>query len=124
MKRIIVFLLLLIIAYMACGQLVCGYEPEMQNRLTGSEYIANGGVFTPKGELRVLIVFISYGEPYDSQYLEGWPVDSDLPTWAHPDSPAVFYSDFSQFPTDIYSDTNRQSVSNFYYRKSADETCV
>lgn len=118
MKRIIVLLLLLGFAYMACGQLVCGYEPEMQNRLTGSEYIANGGVFTPKGELRVLIVFISYGEPYDSQYLEGWPEDSDLPTWAHPDSPAVFHSDFSVFPTDIYSDTNRLSVSNFYYQMS------
>ena len=31
MKRIIVLLLLLGFAYMACGQLVCGYEPEMQN---------------------------------------------------------------------------------------------
>lgn len=27
MKRIIVLLLLLGFAYMACGQLVCGYEP-------------------------------------------------------------------------------------------------
>lgn len=120
MKKVIVLPIILGIVYSALGQFVCGYEPSTPLRLFGDEYIANGGVFTPKGELRALVVFISYGEPYDSQYLKDWPVDSELPLWATSSNQKAFYNDYSEFPSfaDRFSDTNRQSISNFYYQMS------
>ena len=118
MKKVSSLFLLLGLVCNVYGQFVCGHVSSTQRSLSSEQHFEYGGVFTPRGNLRILIVFVSYGEPYDSQDVDGWPVDSDLPTWAHPDSPAVFYSDFSVFPTDIYSDTNRLSVSNFYYQMS------
>ena len=81
------------------------------------KYIANGLEFTPKGDLRVLIVFIGYGEPYDSQDIAGWPANSQFPDWATNNARA-FYTSFSDFSNNIYSDRNRFSVSNFYYQMS------
>ncbi len=117
MKKVIVLPIILGIVYSALGQFVCGYEPPTPLRLFGDEYIANGGVFTPKGNLRALVVFISYGEPYDSQPVDDWPVNDALPLWATSQN-KVFYDDYSDFPTNTFSDTNRQSVSNFYYQMS------
>lgn len=120
MKKVIVLSIILGVVYSALGQFECGYESPSPLRLFGDEHIANGGVFTPKGNLRILVVFISYGEPYDSQYVEGWPVDSELPLWATSSNQKVFYNDYSEFPSfaDRFSDTNRQSISNFYYQMS------
>lgn len=83
-------------------------------------YIANGKVFTPKDTLRALIVFVSYGEPYDSQEVAHWPSNSDFPDWANNASEKPFYSTFLEFPdnNNVYSDTNRMSVSNFYFQMS------
>ena len=41
-------------------------NPDTNCNYRHTGHIANGGVFTPKGDLRVLLVFVSYGEPYDS----------------------------------------------------------
>lgn len=81
------------------------------------KYIANGFDFTPKGDLRALVVFIGYGEPYDSQDIDGWPANSQFPDWATNNTKA-FYTSFSDFSNNIYSDRNRFSVSNFYYQMS------
>lgn len=117
MKKVVILSIILCIAHTTFGQFVCGYEPPTPLRLFGDEYIANGGVFTPKGNLRALVVFISYGEPYDSQPVDDWPVNDALPLWATSQN-KVFYDDYSDFPTNTFSDTNRQSVSNFYYQMS------
>ena len=122
MRKTIISLLFLMFAYLAHGQIVCGYTPDETATETsfkgGSQYIANGGVFTPKGNLRVLVVFISYGEPYDSQDVPDWPVGQEFPNWATDNAPKAFYSDLSEFVPDIYSDRNRHSVSNFYNQMS------
>ncbi len=119
MKRVILLLCIIGLAHTFYGQDACIYNNPLSNHeLTGLENIAYGKVFTPKGNIRVLIVFVSFGEPYDSQELDGWPVDSDLPDWASDSNSKVFYHDFSEFSNDIYSDTNRNSVSNYYYQMS------
>lgn len=70
MKRITVLSILLCISNIVWGQYICGHEPSSPIRLTGNENIANGGVFTPKGNLRILVVFISYGNEFDYQDLK------------------------------------------------------
>lgn len=115
MKKIIIPLIVIIgLVHSVSGQIVCGYNPSNPTRYTGSGHITNGGVFTPKGDLHVLIVFISYGEPYDSQEVDEWPVDSPFPNWATSTEEKAFYTSYSEFSNNIYSDNNRFSVSNFY----------
>lgn len=119
MKKIIIpFIVIIGLVHSVSGQIVCGYNPSNPTRYTGSGHITNGGVFTPKGDLHVLIVFISYGEPYDSQEVDEWPVDSPFPNWATSTEEKAFYTSYSEFSNNIYSDNNRFSVSNFYYQMS------
>jgi len=116
-------LLLSIIVYgKISAQIVCGHTApshvvDGDNLDRSSMYIANGGVFTPRGDLRILVIFVSYGGVYDTLPVDGWDKDSEFPAWASNQNKA-FYTDFSEFRTDIYSDTNPQSVSNFYYQMS------
>lgn len=84
----------------------------------GTGHIEYGKVFTPKGDLRVLVVFVSYGETYDTVDMDGWPRDADLPNWVTNNDEKAFYTSLSEFSSDIYSDPNRYSVSNFYYQMS------
>lgn len=65
-----------------------------------------------------MIVFVSYGMPYDLQYLDDWPTNSDFPLWATNALKKPFYTDCSEFSNNVYGDTNRHSVSNFYYQMS------
>ena len=57
MKRAISIFLLQSLVFPVLGQFICGHTQETTTQ-SGNQYIANGGVFTPKGELRVLVVFI------------------------------------------------------------------
>ncbi len=121
MKKIVIISILLGLALSSWGQIVCGCVPEAPTGSSGPKAdcnIANGGVFTPKGDIRILVVFISYGEPWDSEEVEGWPVDSPFPDWATNPNERPFYTSFDEFSSDVYSDRNRSSVSNFYYQMS------
>lgn len=117
MRKIFLFLLILAISNSIYGQFVCKNEHDI-TRFPGYGNISNGGVFTPKGDLRVLIIFISYGDDYDYQEVNGWPQDSAFPNWATNIDNKAFYTTFLDFSNDIYSDPNRFSVSNFYYQMS------
>lgn len=79
--------------------------------------IYNGGVFTPKGDLRVLVVFVRYGGVYDTMHVDGWD-NGDFPDWANSMTEKAFYETLSEFSNNIYSDNNRKSVSNYYYQMS------
>ena len=118
MKKILFFAFSVCLMPIVSNQIICGYSPSSFDGSfadTDGKYIANGKVFTPKDTLRALVVFVSYGEPYDSQYVPGWPEDSEFPLWIQR---SPFYKDISEFSNNIFSDTNRFSVSNFYYQMS------
>lgn len=90
MRKIFLFLLILAISNSIYGQFVCKNEHDI-TRFPGYGNISNGGVFTPKGDLRVLIIFISYGDDYDYQEVNGWPQDSAFPNWATNIDNKAFY---------------------------------
>lgn len=118
MKRILLFYFILFFSHVVSGQIISEYEDTDTMRLYRySGHIYNGEVFTPTGDFRVLIVFITFGGIYDTMYLEGWN-NGDFPDWAMSSNEDAFYHDYTDFPNDIYSDTNRKSVSNFYYQMS------
>lgn len=116
-KGLILLLLIGLITHTVLGQIVCGYEQTDTLESKTTHHIENGGVFTPKGNLRVLIIFITYGGIYDTLNLPGWN-NGAYPDWATSSTEKAFYSDFAEFPQEIYSDNNRKSVSNFYYQMS------
>lgn len=117
MKKVIVLSIILCIAYTTFGQFVCGHEPPTPSRLSGNEYIANGGIFTPKGDIRVLFIFVKYGGIYDTMSVNGWN-NGQFPDWATSSTTKTFYNDYSEFPNMFFSDSTRKSVSNFYYQMS------
>jgi hypothetical protein len=79
-------------------------------------YMPYGGVFTPKDDLRALIIFASFGDPYDQRYIESWPSNSTYPNWATSEN-KPFYSTEAEFDNSS-SDMNHRSVSKFYYDMS------
>lgn len=116
MKKVVLSTIMFFLYLPGFAQIICGeIEEPIQERENSN--IAYGGSFTPKGDLRMLIVFVKYGGIYDTMYLEGWN-NGDFPDWAMSSNEAAFYHDYSDFPNSIFSDTNRKSVSNFYYQMS------
>lgn len=95
-------------------------DPFLKSNDTNPNYFPYGGVFTPKGDIRVLIVFASFGGIFDTMSLgNNWPANSDFPNWAINPNYKAFYNDTTEFWTNnIYGDTNRFSVSNYYYQMS------
>ena len=115
MKKSITLIIALLWLSTINGQNYCGTETS-NIRTLGN--VANGLSFTPKGDLRILIVFVSYGLPYDTLPVDGWPKDSIFPDWAKDPMRKPFYTSYSEFSNNIFSDNNRFSVSNFYYQMS------
>ena len=122
MRRGILFCLLLMCNVIVAQDFVCGGVYGSDKSIIGSEAfpgnIEYGGVFTPKGDIRILVVFVRFNAPYDTYDVPGWPVDQDFPNWAVDNNNPSFYTSYSQFSSNIYSDTNRYSISNFYYQMS------
>lgn len=84
-----------------------------------ARFFPYGGVFTPKGDIRVLIVFAGFGGIFDTMDVGDWPANSNFPNWAINPNGKAFYNDTSEFHSaNIYGDTNRFSVSNYYYQMS------
>ena len=119
MKRFLILFVLLISFSFSNAQFQCCHEVnviESNNR--NIEHIENGGVFTPKGDLRILVLFVTHGRKYDTIHAEEWPVGAMFPNWMTGNSDRPFYCDYSEFSQDVYSDTTRKPVSNFYYQMS------
>ena len=130
MKKCFILLLMAMLCQNGFSQFfVCGdysndscdgcTDPFLKSNDTTTQYFPYGGVFTPKGDIRALIVFASFGGIFDTMALGDWPANSDFPNWAiNPDAKA-FYTDTTEFwANNIYGDTNMNSVSNYYYQMS------
>ncbi|MFN0050512.1 MAG: 3-coathanger stack domain-containing protein [Cytophagales bacterium] len=100
----------------------CDYKPtsvssNSNQRLEAAiQNAENGGVFTPKGELRILVITVGFGEPYDSKPLGGWPVGTNTLPDQYKDS-KTFYSSATQFNNAETAD-DRLNLSRFYYSMS------
>lgn len=46
------------------------YNVSWQSNLSTDGHISNDGIFSPRGDLRVPLVFVNYGETFDSEYIE------------------------------------------------------
>ncbi|MBR4199142.1 MAG: hypothetical protein IKQ94_10255 [Bacteroidales bacterium] len=131
MKKCFILLLMAMLCQNGFSQFfVCGdysndscdgcTDPFLKSNDTTTQYFPYGGVFTPKGDIRALIVFASFGGIFDTMSLgNNWPANSNFPNWAiNPDAKA-FYTDTTEFwANNIYGDTNMNSVSNYYYQMS------
>ena len=133
MKKTIFLLTLFLVALCQRGfsqSFVCGdysndscdgcTDPFLKSNDTTTQYFPYGGVFTPKGDIRALIVFASFGGIFDTMSLgNNWPANSDFPNWAINPNAKAFYTDTTEFwANNIYGDTNMNSVSNYYYQMS------
>jgi hypothetical protein len=93
------------------------HDPSMlKSALIGDTYIPNGLAFTPKGDMRALIVCVGFGPTWDNQSCNDWPTGSNtLPDWAN--SKEYMYNSYSDFST--YASSNHyQNISRFYYEMS------
>ncbi|MFZ4724266.1 MAG: hypothetical protein ACOYMD_02365 [Paludibacter sp.] len=129
-KRNINIFFLLLIAFIANGQLKhpsyfedyqvpsTYQQVQMNSNSTSltSLFSPNGQVFTPKGDMKVLIICASIGEPFDSYPLNGWAVGSNtLPDWVT--SNQTFYTDNDQFNSPA-TENDKNNISRFYYEMS------
>ncbi len=92
--------------------LLCCKEIIAQKQI----YVPNGGTFTPKGQLNVLVVYAGFTNDNDPKAPlyndENWPSSEQFPKY----SEEIFYSDPSKF-SDTATD---KSLSNFFYQMSRD----
>lgn len=108
------------------------FPPAKQSTSLNAKYAPYGGLLTPKGNARVLIICAGFGEPWDSYGIDNWPIGSNtLPNWAA-DNKATYYSNLRDFTTtdpddplalnkSISSLTNNtnKNISKFYYDMSS-----
>lgn len=83
--------------------------------LAQKPYAPNGEIFTPKGDLRILIVFAGF-ENDSNQYFNNWPSKNDLPNYIIDGKlEDGFYNSFDQF-----SNVNKSidNLSQVYYEMS------
>jgi hypothetical protein len=93
---------------------LCSFSASFSAFPQQSNYAPFGKVFTPKGDLRILIIYAGFADLDNNQAAGNWPSDKDLPPW---DPTELFYSDFSEFEK-YKGDTTVQNLSKFYYEFS------
>lgn len=92
------------------------FPPEEEKSASTTKYTPHGEAFTPKGDMRILVVCAGFGSPYDSYECGSWNTGSTaLPDWA--DDKSTFYNQNSDFTTYSYMNNN-QNISRFYYEMS------
>lgn len=94
--------------FMTLIMLILIIMPEIKSQtIYKSEY---GKCFTPKRELKVLVVCVSFENfAIDSANIN-WPVGQDLPNWAT--NKSYIFNDLSDFNN---IDSNNMSISRYYY---------
>ncbi len=88
-------------------------DPSWHPDKTGPNYTPHGGVFTPKGNLRALIIFAQIEEI--STYSSVWGNDSIAPSFVNPltgRAPEVIFHDSTDFTT--YTSQEYKNLSRFY----------
>ena len=97
------FLMLLIFL---CGMFVATAQ-EANNSTFGK-------IFTPKGDLRILIIYAGFEGFDESQGVNNWPANSELPDWKPEE---LFYKSFDEF-SKFSKDTTITNISKFYHEMS------
>ena len=81
-----------------------------------SLFSPNGQAFTPKGDMKVLIICAGFGTPYDNYSMSGWTTGTNsLPDWAISNS--TFYTNDIQFSNPA-TNNDKNNVSRFYFEMS------
>jgi hypothetical protein len=99
---------------------VCAHsemDRPLNLRADASLFSGNGRYFTPRGDLRALVICAGFGPQYDDRFSVGsWDASPNaLPTYLLDKS--TIYSDTSDFST--YSNANHDTnISRFYYEMS------
>lgn len=77
----------------------------------------NGEIFTPRGDLKILIVFAGF-EGFDAQQnFDEWPAEKEFPNYVvNGKCDELFFSDTAQFSN--YPDSLNMSVSRLFYEMS------
>lgn len=120
----------------------CAIIDTSSESFVAGNYSPNGKVFTPKGTIRVLVIYAGFSKrtvdanndslKLGDQPLDGWPneeykemllpLSKQVPTFISPTTgamPTVLFQDTSQFATYcIPTDTTNKSISRYYYEMS------
>ncbi len=152
MKRLVTFILLQIITFhlLLAQQLIpnamqesqCVIVPVSQAAISACANPSpadsrNGGVFTPKGDLRVLVVFAGFDNrnadnyKIGDQFVTGWgagnftttstPVSDSVPKYVDPitgDMPSQLFGDTNEFALYCTPTSTNKSLSRYYYDMS------
>lgn len=89
---------------------------SLESAITDSRYSPNGIVFTPKGDIKTLIIFAGFNDPCDNYPIAGWTTGANtFPDWVGTHS--TFYTANSEFdnPATV---NDKNNVSRFYYEMS------
>jgi hypothetical protein len=97
--------------------IICGTIEDMElGTHTVSGYSAYGNPFTPKGDLRALVICAGFGPYYDDQWVNGWDSAPDsIPSILKDGS--LFYTNTSQFSSNPPASAI-ENVSAYYYAMS------
>ncbi len=77
------------------------------------DYAPNGGCFTPKGDLKVLLVCVGFGANDADLPMYNWPATQDFPDEIVNEE--LFYTGYAKFSTDIDSLRDIKNISRWYY---------
>lgn len=90
-------------------------------------YLPNGGLFTPKGDIKALVVFVGFSHnvfhdgdsiPFNHQYYTNWDIANgqELPPYVDPKSGKmeIFHDDISDFN----QESNPYNISDYYSEMS------
>ncbi|MBN4051300.1 T9SS type A sorting domain-containing protein [bacterium AH-315-M05] len=79
----------------------CALDPIELAKTSNAGYAPNGGAFTPRGDLKVLIIFAGFDNAAGNQFLPGWGSGTnDLPDYVNPatgSALSLFYSNNEEF---------------------------
>lgn len=120
--KTIALLMLLLVNNVSKAQLddfICLTNEEPLDSAAKLAFVSSdyGGVFTPKGELRILVIYAGFTNDGDQNSNTSWPYDDGIrpPGESFPTNMNnYFYSDVNQFSP---SNTDK-SISNYYYQMS------
>ena len=93
MKKVLILIILIVLAF------------KTNSQSYFSEY---GECFTPRKELKILIVFISFKDQVNGQDSD-WPLNQPMPNWANDN---YFFDDINDFNN---IDSNNKSISRYYF---------
>ena len=106
-----------IVLSLLCTQLVFGQKP----------YLPHGGLFTPKGDIKALVIFVGFSHnvmqdgdsiPFNHQPYTNWDISKgqDLPPYVNPETGKmeIFHDD----KTDFKATKNPYNISDYYSEMS------